>query len=436
MGSETLRRYFGQAFWWVLSLGLFIGLWEGSYALGLYTKEVLPPPHVFLPDFPNQARSFDFGSQIAGEESEPNVALAILKTSLATIMRVVAGLGIGFTLGVLTGALIRYFGLIGKLTLPTITLLAPISPFAWLPVAVYLFGIGDAPAIFLVFVAVYFIIALATIAEIDAVSVTYLNVARIMGATRLQTFLQVVLPAVLPGLFVILRLNLFAAWMIVLIAESAGLRQRSRRRGHAGPQHRQQQPGVPGRRGDRPRRLPLRPGPASDPAPHALLDPRRTGLAPEMSSAATSARASSAKPKPAARGKSGLGRVLVGAIWWIASVGLFAGIWELCWYLGWANPMMMPPPHMFLQDFLEVGRLFDKSTRLGNPSAGLIALTIAKTYRRLDAQGLDRLGHRLRGQPGGRHGHSLFAPVRQAHACPPSTCSRRSRRWPGCRSPC
>ena len=54
------------------------------------------------------------------------------------------------------------------------------------------------------------------------VQVTYLNVARIMGATRLQTYLQVILPAVLPGLFMILRLNLFAAWMIVLIAESAG----------------------------------------------------------------------------------------------------------------------------------------------------------------------------------------------------------------------
>ena len=54
------------------------------------------------------------------------------------------------------------------------------------------------------------------------VQVTYLNVARIMGATRLQTYLQVIVPAVLPGLFMILRLNLFAAWMIVLIAESAG----------------------------------------------------------------------------------------------------------------------------------------------------------------------------------------------------------------------
>ena len=143
-------------------------------------------------------------------------------TISATVLRVVAGLGLGFVLGVVSGTLIRYFRWFGNLTLPTITLLAPISPFAWLPVAVYLFGTGDKPAIFLVFLAVYFIIVLATIAEIDAVRKTYLDVARIMGATRLQTYFRVILPAVLPGLFMILRLNLFAAWMIVLIAESAG----------------------------------------------------------------------------------------------------------------------------------------------------------------------------------------------------------------------
>ena len=74
----------------------------------------------------------------------------------------------------------------------------------------------------MVFLAVYFIITLAAIAEIDAVQKNYLNVAKIMGATRLQTYVQVILPAILPGLFTILRLNLFAAWMVVLIAESAG----------------------------------------------------------------------------------------------------------------------------------------------------------------------------------------------------------------------
>ena len=208
--------------WWFISIGLFVALWELTFAMGLYSAKTLPPPHIFLGDLPNQIQHFDFSKANAGEAAPPTIYHAVAKTISATVLRVVVGLGLGFVLGVATGTLIRYFRWFGNLTLPTVTLLAPISPFAWLPVAVYLFGTGDKPAIFLVFLAVYFIIVLATIAEIDAVPKTYLNVARIMGANRVQTYAQVILPAVLPGLFMILRLNLFAAWMIVLIAESAG----------------------------------------------------------------------------------------------------------------------------------------------------------------------------------------------------------------------
>ena len=43
-----MTRKLGQAVWWVISFGLFIGFWELTYALGLYTKEVLPPPHIFI----------------------------------------------------------------------------------------------------------------------------------------------------------------------------------------------------------------------------------------------------------------------------------------------------------------------------------------------------------------------------------------------------
>ena len=107
--------------------------------------------------------------------------------------------------------------------MPTVLLLAPVSPVAWMPVALFVFGIGNAPAIFLVVIALFFIMTLATVSMIDTVSPTYVNVARIMGATRRQIFLQVILPAILPGLFLILRLNLFAAWMIVLIAELVGV---------------------------------------------------------------------------------------------------------------------------------------------------------------------------------------------------------------------
>ena len=222
MGPQTIGDRAIRLCWWLLSVGLFFGVWELTYAMGLYSARFLPPPHIFLADFPNQIQHFDSSNINAGEEVESNAVVAILRTSLHSVQRVMAGLGMGFVLGVIVGMLIRYFQVLGKLTLPAVTLLAPISPFAWLPVAVFLFGTGNAPAIFMVFLAVFFIIVLATIAEIDAVSKTYLQVARILGASHLQTYTQVILPAMLPSLFMMLRLNLFGAWMILLIAESAG----------------------------------------------------------------------------------------------------------------------------------------------------------------------------------------------------------------------
>ena len=107
--------------------------------------------------------------------------------------------------------------------LPTITLLAPVSPIAWLPVAIFLFGIGNRPAIFMVVVALLFHMTLSTIAQIDGVGRNLINVARTVGATKRQIYARVIIPAILPGLLVVLRMNLFAAWMVVLIAESTGV---------------------------------------------------------------------------------------------------------------------------------------------------------------------------------------------------------------------
>jgi NitT/TauT family transport system permease protein len=220
--SGGFRRILAHAGWWAASIGLFVAIWELAWALGWVDPKLLPPPHLFLGDLPNQAQYFDTSQVIAGEEAR-GPAWGVLYSIGATILRVLTGLTLGFTMAVLVGIGTRYFRLFGNLVLPSVTLLAPVSPLAWLPVAIYTFGTGNGPAVFLVFVAVFFIIVLATISEIDSVSPTYLHVARIMGATRAQIYRLVILPAILPGLFMILRLNLFAAWMIVLVAESAGV---------------------------------------------------------------------------------------------------------------------------------------------------------------------------------------------------------------------
>ena len=208
--------------WWLLSVGCFASVWELAWATGLADPLLLPPPHIFLSKFADQAQYF-VSNDVVGEVSSSGAIQSLLMTILASSLRVITGLLLGFVCSVATGLLIRYVKLFGNLTLPTITLLAPISPIAWLPVAIFVFGIGNAPAIFMVFISLFFVMTLSTISQIDSVSKTYLNVGAIMGASRRQLFLHVIIPAILPSLFMVLRMNLFGAWMVVLVAEATGV---------------------------------------------------------------------------------------------------------------------------------------------------------------------------------------------------------------------
>jgi NitT/TauT family transport system permease protein len=216
------RAWVEPALWWVASVGIFFGIWEFCWWRGYADPLMLPPPHIFLANLTEQFKFFDpAGARSLEEDGGGFVSVLIVMGW--TSMRVILGLAIGFIGAVAVGVAIRYFRTFGKLTLPTITLLTPISPVAWLPVAIFLFGIGNVPAIFLVFISVFFIIVLSTLSQIDAVPAHYLHVARIMGANKRQLFRYVILPTILPSLFVTLRLNLFAAWMVVLIAEAVGV---------------------------------------------------------------------------------------------------------------------------------------------------------------------------------------------------------------------
>ena len=220
--TRTLSRLGATA----LSVGLFCGLWELLWAAGIADPRLLPPPHVFLGNLPEQAKFFNTAQrwQIgAGLDTGPSPATAVLITIVSSGARVFAGLMIASALSITVGVAIRYYVAVEMLALPTITLLSPVSPIAWLPIAIFLFGIGDAPAIFMVVVALFFHMVLATISQIDGVNRNLINVGRTMGASKFQIYGRVIIPAILPGLLVVLRLNLFGAWMVVLVAETTGV---------------------------------------------------------------------------------------------------------------------------------------------------------------------------------------------------------------------
>ncbi|MGY4432854.1 NitT/TauT family transport system permease protein [Bradyrhizobium sp. F1.13.1] len=223
---EAVIRAAPRIGWALMSVGLFAGIWELLWLCGVTDPKLLPPPHIFLGNLPEQAKFFNTAQrwQIGvGLNTGPSAGMALVITVLASAARVFAGLLIASALSISIGVAVRYFLVVEKLALPTITLLSPVSPIAWLPVAIFVFGIGNAPAIFMVVVALFFHMVLATVSQIDGVNRNLINVARTMGASKWQIYSRVIVPAILPGLLMVLRLNMFGAWMVVLVAESTGV---------------------------------------------------------------------------------------------------------------------------------------------------------------------------------------------------------------------
>lgn len=224
--SQKVRTTLVSIGWTFASVGLFAAIWESCWFFGLADPRLLPPPHIFLGDIPNQAQYFNTATRWAvgvAQTEAPSGLQSVAITVTATMTRVIVGLAVASMLAVTVGVLVRYYWLADRMTMPTVMLLSSVSPIAWLPVAVFLFGIGNGPAIFMVVIALFFHMVIATATHIDNVPRNLIHVARTMGATKRQVYMRVIIPAILPALLMVLRLNLFAAWMVVLVAESTGV---------------------------------------------------------------------------------------------------------------------------------------------------------------------------------------------------------------------
>jgi NitT/TauT family transport system permease protein len=141
----------------------------------------------------------------------------------ASLMRV----GIGFGLAVLFAIpLGLWMGWVrgAFVTLnPLFQILRPISPIAWIPIAILWFGVGNASPIYLIFIASVFPMIVQTTTGVHAIERRYLRAAENFGVTRKKLFLQVVFPAALPQIITGMRIGLGVAWLVVVAAEMIAL---------------------------------------------------------------------------------------------------------------------------------------------------------------------------------------------------------------------
>jgi len=189
-------------------------IWEAAAAGGWSGSVLFPPPSAFI----SYAIESDFRVGFGGD------AMTIPFAIVASALRVLAGLAIGFVAAIVTGILISTSRTVSDMVLPIIRGLAPIAPIAWIPLGIVLFGIGNPTAVFVVFMGIYFILTISTVAAVQSVDSRLIKTARSFGASKAQVWTRVIFPSVLPQVFIMLRINFFAAWMAVLAAEMVGLK--------------------------------------------------------------------------------------------------------------------------------------------------------------------------------------------------------------------
>ena len=107
---------------------------------------------------------------------------------------------------------------------PIFQILRPISPIAWIPIAILWFGVGNASPIYLIFISSVFPMVVQTTFGVHTIESRYLRAAENFEVSRATLFRQVVIPAVLPQIIVGMRIGLGVAWLVVVAAEMIALR--------------------------------------------------------------------------------------------------------------------------------------------------------------------------------------------------------------------
>ena len=142
----------------------------------------------------------------------------------ASLFRVGAGFGIAVLFAIPLGLWMgRVRGAFMTLN-PLFQILRPISPIAWIPIAILWFGVGNASPIYLIFIASVFPMIVQTTVGVHTIEKRYLRAAENFGVPRGKLFRQVVFPATLPEIIVGMRIGLGVAWLVVVAAEMIALR--------------------------------------------------------------------------------------------------------------------------------------------------------------------------------------------------------------------
>jgi nitrate/nitrite transport system permease protein len=145
--------------------------------------------------------------------------LGIAWLLLASLRRVFIGFVLGSLVAIPVGFLIGTSRTAMLAINPIIQIFRPVSPVAWLPVALAIFNLANPSAIFVIFITSLWPTIINTALSVASIPKDYTDVAQVLEMPKWRQIYKVILPASLPYIFTGLRISLGIAWLVIVAVE-------------------------------------------------------------------------------------------------------------------------------------------------------------------------------------------------------------------------
>jgi NitT/TauT family transport system permease protein len=143
----------------------------------------------------------------------------LLKYVVASLFRVTWGFVLASITAIPLGLALGWYRRGEMAFNPLSQIFRPISPLAWIPIAILWFGVGDLSSIFLIFVGCFFPLLFTAMSAVHNIPAVYIHAGRNFGLSSAAFVARVLYPAVIPQLLVGMRITLGVAWLVVVAAE-------------------------------------------------------------------------------------------------------------------------------------------------------------------------------------------------------------------------
>ncbi len=189
----------------------FLGIIVLWWIIALANHELMPtPPEAFI-------ANLDYILNPFYQRGPGNLGIGWLL--IASLRRVLIGFLLGAVVAIPLGFLIGMSRPAMLALNPIIQIFKPVSPLAWLPIALAIFNLAEPSAIFVIFITSLWPTIINTALGVSSVSKDYLDVARVLEMPPWRRITKIIWPASLPYIFTGLRISLGIAWLVIVAVE-------------------------------------------------------------------------------------------------------------------------------------------------------------------------------------------------------------------------